>query len=84
MIDLGTQLNSFRNVERSLRSALGDAEAKKIFSRAVYMFSIGSNDLFFPLVANSSLFQSNTKERFVDFVIGNTTSVLEVKQKPKN
>ncbi|KAL0680242.1 hypothetical protein Bca4012_008223 [Brassica carinata] len=77
VIDLGTQLNSFKNVVRSLKSALGDAEAKTIFSRAVYLFNIGGNDLVYPLVANSSLFQSNTKEKFVDFVIGNTTSVVE-------
>ena len=83
MIDLGTQLYSFKNVVRSLKSALGDAEAKTIFSRAVYLFYIGGNDLVYPLVANSSLFQSNTKEKFVDFVIGNTKSVVEVKVKPK-
>ncbi|CAF2212755.1 GDSL esterase/lipase 3 [Brassica rapa] len=77
VIDLGTQLNSFKNVVRSLKSALGDAEAKTIFSRAVYLFYIGGDDLVYPLVANSSLFQSNTKEKFVDFVIGNTTSVVE-------
>ncbi|CAH8392663.1 unnamed protein product [Eruca vesicaria subsp. sativa] len=75
--DLGTQLNSFKNVVRSLKSALGEAEANKIFSRAVYLFNIGGNDLVYPLVANSSLFQSNTKENFVDFVIGNTTSVVK-------
>lgn len=83
VIDLGTQLYSFKNVVRSLKSALGDAEAKTIFSRAVYLFYIGGNDLVYPLVANSSLFQSNTKEKFVDFVIGNTKSVVEVKVKPK-
>ncbi|KAJ0249892.1 GDSL esterase/lipase 2 [Hirschfeldia incana] len=77
VIDLGTQLNSFKNFVRSLKSALGDAEAKKIFSRAVYLFNIGGNDLVYPFVANSSLFQTNTKEKFVDFVIGNTTSVVE-------
>ena len=40
VIDLGTQLNSFKNVVRSLKSELGDAEAKTIFSRAVYLFYI--------------------------------------------
>ncbi|XP_018451864.1 GDSL esterase/lipase 3 isoform X2 [Raphanus sativus] len=77
VIDLGTQLNSFKNVVRSLKSGLGDAEAKKFLSRAVYLFSIGGNDLVYPLVANSSLFKSNTKEKFVDFVIGNTTSMVK-------
>lgn len=70
------------NVERMLRSELGNAEVKKIFSRAVYLFHIGGNDLFYPFSANSSLFQSNSIEKFVDFVIGNTTSVIKVKLKP--
>ncbi|CAA7018495.1 unnamed protein product [Microthlaspi erraticum] len=77
VINLETQLSSFKNVERRLRSELGDAEAKKILSRAVYLFHIGGNDYFYPLSANSSLFQSNSKEKFADFVIGNTTSVIE-------
>ncbi|CAH8306186.1 unnamed protein product [Eruca vesicaria subsp. sativa] len=77
VINLGTQLKSFKNVERRLKSELGKAEVKMIFSRAVYLFHIGGNDLFYPFSANSSLLQSNSKEAFVDFVIGNTTSVIK-------
>ncbi|CAN8321887.1 unnamed protein product [Cochlearia groenlandica] len=77
VIDLGTQLNSFKDIEKSLRSELGDKEAKKIFSRAVYFINIGGNDYFYPLGANSPLFESNSKERYADLVIGNTTSVIE-------
>ncbi|KFK34784.1 hypothetical protein AALP_AA5G193300 [Arabis alpina] len=76
-INLGTQLNSFKNVEKRLKSELGEAEAKRVFSRAVYLFHIGGNDLFYPFSANSSTFQSNSKENFVDFVIGNTTSMIK-------
>ncbi|CAA0293389.1 unnamed protein product [Arabidopsis thaliana] len=70
VINLGTQLNNFKDVEKSLRSELGDAETKRVFSRAVYLFHIGANDYFYPFSANSSTFQSNSKEKFVDFVIG--------------
>ncbi|XP_010479978.1 PREDICTED: GDSL esterase/lipase 3-like [Camelina sativa] len=77
VINLGTQLNSFKNVEKSLRSELGDAVTKRVFSRAVYLFHIGGNNYFYSFSANSSTFQSNSKEKFVDFIIGNTTSVIE-------
>lgn len=77
MINLGTQLNNFKDVEKSLRSELGDAETKRVFSRAVYLFHIGANDYFYPFSANSSTFKSNSKEKFVDFVIGNITFVIE-------
>ncbi|XP_010462303.1 PREDICTED: GDSL esterase/lipase 3-like [Camelina sativa] len=77
VINLGTQVNNFKNVEKSLRSELGNAVTKRVFSRAVYLFHIGGNDYFYPFSANSSTFQSNSREKFVDFVIGNTTSVIE-------
>ncbi|AEE33032.1 GDSL-motif lipase 3 [Arabidopsis thaliana] len=77
VINLGTQLNNFKDVEKSLRSELGDAETKRVFSRAVYLFHIGANDYFYPFSANSSTFKSNSKEKFVDFVIGNITFVIE-------
>lgn len=80
---MGTQLNNFKDVEKRLRSELGDADTKRVFSRAVYLFHIGVNDYFYPFSANSSTFQSNSKEKFVDFVIGNTTSVIKVKIKWK-
>ncbi|KFK34783.1 hypothetical protein AALP_AA5G193200 [Arabis alpina] len=77
-INLGTQLNNFKNVEKRLKSELGDAEVKRVFSRAVYLFHIGGNDLFYPFFEKrNSTFQSNSKEKFVDFVIGNMTSVIE-------
>ncbi|KAJ4896773.1 GDSL esterase/lipase 3 [Raphanus sativus] len=77
VIDLGTQLNSFKNVKRRLISALGETEAKRIFSRAVYLFNIGGNDLFYALFQTSSLVNLNAKERLVEFIIGNTTSVVK-------
>lgn len=83
MIDLGTQLKSFKTVKRRLRSALGEAETKRIFSRAVYLFNIGGNDLFYALFQTSSLVNLNAKQKLVDLIIGNTTSVVEVNLKWK-
>ncbi|KAF3521326.1 hypothetical protein F2Q69_00047024 [Brassica cretica] len=78
VISLGAQLNNFKNVEKRLRSELGDSEAKRIISRAVYLFHIGGNDYVYPILfANSSTFQSISKEKFSDFVFGNITAVIE-------
>ncbi|KAH0852699.1 hypothetical protein HID58_093771, partial [Brassica napus] len=77
VIDLGTQLKSFKTVKRRVRSALGEAETKRIFSRAVYLFNIGGNDLFYALFQTSSLVNLNAKQKLVDLIIGNTTSVVE-------
>ena len=80
MISLGAQLNNFKNVEKRLRSELGDSEAKRIISRAVYLFHLGGNDYVYPILfANSSTFKSSSKEKFSDFVLGNITAVIEVK-----
>ncbi|CAA7024658.1 unnamed protein product [Microthlaspi erraticum] len=75
--DLGTQLNSFKNVTEVLRSELGNAEARRVISKAVYLFHIGANDYQYPFFANTSTFSITTKEKFVDYVIGNTTNVIE-------
>ncbi|KAL5583398.1 hypothetical protein UlMin_015840 [Ulmus minor] len=72
-IDLGTQLSYFKNVSRHLRKKLGDAKAKASLSRAVYLFSVGSNDYVFPFYINSSVLRSYSREEFVGQVIGNIT-----------
>ncbi|CAL5373268.1 unnamed protein product [Camellia sinensis] len=41
VIDLKTQVANFKKVEKSLMKQLGDKEAKKILSRAIYLISIG-------------------------------------------
>ncbi|KAF2584033.1 hypothetical protein F2Q70_00037354 [Brassica cretica] len=41
VISLGSQLNNFENVEKMLKDRLGDAETKRIISRAVYLIHIG-------------------------------------------
>ncbi|XP_060669714.1 GDSL esterase/lipase 1-like isoform X2 [Ziziphus jujuba] len=65
VIDLQTQLEYFKNVSRVLREELGDAEAKALLSRAVYLFSVGSNDYAFPFQTNSSLLYTYSVEQYV-------------------
>ncbi|KAK9281953.1 hypothetical protein L1049_004862 [Liquidambar formosana] len=78
VIDLKTQLSNFEKVEKLLRKKLGDANAKKVVSGAVYLISIGSNDYISPFFAtNSSVLQSYSREEYVQLVIGNFTSVIK-------
>ncbi|KAL5579648.1 hypothetical protein UlMin_012090 [Ulmus minor] len=77
VIDLGTQLSYFKNVSRHLRKKLGDAEAKALLSRAVFLFSVGGNDYVFPFSINSSVLRSYSREEFVGQVIGNITEVIQ-------
>ncbi|XWS54492.1 hypothetical protein CRYUN_Cryun10bG0094300 [Craigia yunnanensis] len=70
VVDLETQIKYFKKVEKSLRQELGDAEAKKLLSRAVYLISIGGNDY---LTRNSSA----SDEAFASMVLGNLTVALK-------
>lgn len=64
VVNLETQIKYFKKVEKSLRQELGDAGAKKLLSRAVYLISIGGNDY---LNRNSTA----TNEEFASMVLGN-------------
>ncbi|KAK6264335.1 hypothetical protein SCA6_019769 [Theobroma cacao] len=77
VIDLKTQLSYFKNVTKLLRQKLGDAEAKTLFSKAVYLINIGANDILSPFTTNSSVFQSLSKEEYVGMVIGNITDTIK-------
>ncbi|XP_022744231.1 GDSL esterase/lipase 5-like [Durio zibethinus] len=70
VIDLKTQVSYFKKVEKSLRQELGDEEAKKLLSRAVYLISIGSNDY---LTRNWTA----SDVEYVAMVIGNLTIQLK-------
>ncbi|KAK8550454.1 hypothetical protein V6N13_118972 [Hibiscus sabdariffa] len=70
VVDLETQIKYFKRVEKSLRQELGDADAKKLLTRAVYMISVGVNDY---LTKNSSASQ----EEFTSMVLGNLTVALK-------
>ncbi|KAH7547006.1 hypothetical protein FEM48_Zijuj01G0261200 [Ziziphus jujuba var. spinosa] len=82
VIDLQTQLVYFKNVTRLLEEELGDAEAKDLLSRAVYLFSVGGNDYSFPFETNSSVLYTYSVEQFVGQVIGNISQVIKVRCVP--
>ncbi|OMO66061.1 Lipase, GDSL [Corchorus olitorius] len=77
VIDLKTQLKYFKDVEKLLRGKLGNSEAKALISKAVYLFHIGANDYGFLLTANSTMFQTFTKQQFVEMVVGNLTDTIK-------
>ncbi|KAJ7951446.1 GDSL esterase/lipase [Quillaja saponaria] len=77
VIDLKSQLGFFKDVERQLKQKLGEAEARELLSRAVYLTSIGSNDYSFPFITKSNILQLYSPELYVDMVIGNLTSVIK-------
>ncbi|KAE7998992.1 hypothetical protein FH972_003480 [Carpinus fangiana] len=77
VIDLNTQLKYFKNMETLLKRKLGEAQTKKLLSRAVYLFDIGNNDYLAPFATNSSLLLSYSHEEYVDMVIGNLTNVIK-------
>ncbi|XAR49842.1 hypothetical protein NMG60_11003999 [Bertholletia excelsa] len=76
VIDLKTQLVYFKNVKKMLEQKLGEEEANKFLSSAVYLLSIGSNDYLLPILTNFTS-QFYSREEFVGMVIGNLTTVVE-------
>lgn len=76
VVDLKTQLKQLEQLAKKLRKEMGSEKAKRIIKDGVYLISIGSNDYLFPLLFNSTLFRSLSKD-YVEMVIGNITSVLE-------
>lgn len=78
MINLKTQLSYYKKVESWLREKLSNDEGKLILSRAVYLFSIGSNDYTSPFLTNSTVLNSFSKSQYIGMVIGNLTRVLKV------
>ncbi|XP_037497502.1 GDSL esterase/lipase 4 isoform X1 [Jatropha curcas] len=75
-IPLRAQLEYFKNIKKSLRQQLNDAEAEKVLRRAVYLFSIGGNDYFSFYSSNPTATESSQRA-YVEMVIGNLTSVLQ-------
>ncbi|XP_057459462.1 GDSL esterase/lipase 5-like isoform X2 [Actinidia eriantha] len=77
VINLSTQLRNYKKVVRWLRGKLGDGEADTSLSRAVYLFSIGSNDYMSPFLTNSSVLTSYSNSNYVAMVIGNLTMAIK-------
>nr|GMC84535.1 proteasome subunit beta type-4 [Ipomoea batatas] len=84
VIDLKTQLGYFKKVAQQLKKNLGDKESKTLISNAVYTFSIGNNDLGFRFSTNSTIFNSYTRQEYVEMVIGSTPSARAFKLQQKN
>ncbi|KAI7741172.1 hypothetical protein M8C21_019351 [Ambrosia artemisiifolia] len=79
VISLQTQLRYHKRVEKVLRKMYGNTKANTILSKAVYLFSIGSNDYTSPyLITNSTHFNSSySNAHLVRIVIGNLTTAIK-------
>ncbi|KAI4355382.1 hypothetical protein L6164_004162 [Bauhinia variegata] len=66
VIDLKRQLEYFKNVVSLLKQNLGDAEAKRLLSRAIYLFSIGNNDYFAPFIFNSTVLEFYSEQEIFE------------------
>ncbi|XP_061361909.1 GDSL esterase/lipase 5-like [Gastrolobium bilobum] len=79
VIDLKTQALYFAQVSKLFRQKLGEKEAKKLQSRAVYIFSVGGNDYAAPLYtsSNGKGVLPYPQQEIVDLVIGNITAVIK-------
>ncbi|KAE8688621.1 GDSL esterase/lipase 5 [Hibiscus syriacus] len=75
-MDLKTQLNNYYKVESWFRHKLGNDEGKATISRAVYLFSIGSNDYMSPFLTNSTILNNYNDSTYFGMVIGNLTTVI--------
>jgi hypothetical protein len=74
---LKTQVSSCKNLVRAFRKELGDAEAKTLLGKAVYLINIGSND-YAVFTTNSSVLQPISQEEYVNLGISNVTIVIKV------
>ncbi|KAJ8431658.1 hypothetical protein Cgig2_024130 [Carnegiea gigantea] len=74
-IDLHMQLRNYKKMEKWLTSKLGEVGATKRLRRALFMFSVGTND-YATLFLTNNTFLTNTQSQYVDMVIGNITSVV--------
>ncbi|XP_022949031.1 GDSL esterase/lipase 5-like [Cucurbita moschata] len=80
VIELKTQIKYFREVVVTwLKRKLGKAEGGLMVSKAVYLFSIGTNDYMSLFLTNSTFLKSHSKSQYIELVIGNlSTSIKEV------
>ena len=79
VVDLQTQLRHFGDLENRYKQNLGDTEARKLLSNAVYLFSSGANDYITFSVSKLSIYSNKlTNRQYTDMVIGNLTKVIKV------
>ncbi|KAF8027486.1 hypothetical protein BT93_E0404 [Corymbia citriodora subsp. variegata] len=77
VVSLMVQLKQFEKLEKKLSKKLGNEEAKRVISEAVYLISVGNNDYLMPIYRNLTLLWSSSMEKYVGTVIGNITAMLE-------
>ncbi|GMN36773.1 hypothetical protein TIFTF001_006288 [Ficus carica] len=77
VIDLKTQLRNYKKVEGWLRHKVGSVGAEVTLSKAVYLFSIGTNDYMSIFLTNSTVLTTFSHSQYVHMVIGNLTAVLK-------
>ncbi|XP_024973442.1 GDSL esterase/lipase 5-like isoform X1 [Cynara cardunculus var. scolymus] len=79
VISLQTQIRYHKRVENRLRKMYGNVEANNTLSKAVYLFSIGTNDYLSPyLITNSTRFNSSySSSKLIEIVIGNLTIAIK-------
>ncbi|XLS80748.1 hypothetical protein HN51_046579, partial [Arachis hypogaea] len=80
VIDLSSQLKYFIEVETLLKQKLRDEEARTLLiSKAIYLFSIGTNDYLVPFIPNiySIILQKYPPQVHVDMILGNLTIVIK-------
>ncbi|KAL2932985.1 GDSL esterase/lipase 5, partial [Bienertia sinuspersici] len=77
VIDLHMQLKYYKKVKKWLKNEIGVMKANRRLKRAVYLFSIGTNDYLSPFLKNSSIFlTSYPRYAYVSMVVNNITSVV--------
>ncbi|KAM6585451.1 hypothetical protein CsatB_012453 [Cannabis sativa] len=77
VINLKTQLGYLKKISNQLKQQMGYTDAKTLFSKAVYIFSVGSNDYSYPFDTNPAVLNSHTTQQYVGMVIGNITEVIQ-------
>ncbi|XP_075107321.1 GDSL esterase/lipase 5-like [Nicotiana tabacum] len=81
VIDLKTQLNNFKKLKTSLRAKLGYSKSDKILRSVVYLIGIGTKDYLSPFLTNSTVLSVYSPPQYIQMVIGNLTSVVQVSRK---
>ncbi|XP_061949336.1 GDSL esterase/lipase 4-like [Populus nigra] len=76
VISLRMQLSNFKNVAISMEEQIGDKEAKKLLSQAVYASCVGANDYSY-FVDNYPNATQLEQDEFVNNMVGNLTDFVK-------
>lgn len=66
-------------MEKTLTESIGEEQAKKVISEAVYFLSFGSNDYMAGYLGNPKMQRDYNPEQYVGMVIGNLTHAVQVR-----